>query len=70
MKIDKRECYVCPKCGSYYTGIADYEMDVDCLSLEVECQTCGEAWWEYATLTYDGCSYNGHMYDKDGKEND
>ena len=70
MGIAKKEVYVCPKCGSYMSMIKDYEFDVDCLWLRMECQDCEEEWSEYAILQYDGCSYNGHMYDKDGKEND
>jgi hypothetical protein len=70
MNIKKRECYVCPKCGSDITSIEDYEMDIDCLYLKMACQDCDATWSEYTILTYDGCVVDGQQYDKDGKEND
>ena len=64
----KREMGVCPKCGGDDTRIEDYEMDIDCLWTRWYCPDCEESWTEYYTLTYDGCCYDGKVYDADGKE--
>ena len=67
-KMRKNEMGVCPKCGADHTGMTDYEMDLDCLWTKWECYICGESWSEYATLIYDGYTYEGKTYDADGKE--
>ena len=64
----KREMGTCPKCGSDYNEMTDYEMDIDCLWTKWSCKDCGESWSEYATLTYDGYTHDGKTYDADGKE--
>lgn len=64
----KNEGYVCPKCGEWDVSTEDYEIDIDCLWLAFYCPHCGETWSEYYTLTYDGYTHNGTVYDADGKE--
>ena len=64
----KNEMGICPKCGADHTNMLDYEMDIDCLWTKWGCRVCGESWSEYATLTYDGYTHNGIVYDADGKE--
>lgn len=64
----KNESYVCPKCGEWEVSTEDYEIDIDCLWLAFYCHHCGETWSEYYTLTYDGYTHNGTVYDANGKE--
>ena len=64
----KREMGTCPKCGSDYNEMTDYEMDVDCLWTKWFCKDCEESWNEYYTLIYDGYHHDGKVYDADGKE--
>lgn len=68
MNMRKNEGYVCPKCGEWDVRTEDYEMDVDCLWVKLYCPHCGEMWSEYYTLTYDGYTHEGKVYDADGKE--
>ena len=68
MNMRKNEGYVCPKCGEWDVRTEDYEMDVDCLWVKLHCPHCEEDWSEYYTLTYDGYTHNGKVYDADGKE--
>ena len=46
----------------------DYEMDIDCLWIAFHCPHCEETWSEYYTLTYDGYTHKGVVYDADGEE--
>ena len=64
----KTEMCECPKCGEVEARVEDYEFDIDCLWIKCYCTACEESWTEYATLTYDGYSYNGKVYDAEGKE--
>ena len=64
----KTEMGICPACDNDDCEMVDMEMDVDCLWTRWRCKECGEEWSEYATLTYDGYSFNGTTYDADGKE--
>ena len=68
MTMRKNEGYVCPKCGEWDVRTEDYEMDVDCLWVKLYCPHCEESWSEYYTLTYDGYTHKGVVYDADGKE--
>ena len=64
----KKEMGICPKCGADHNELVGYEMDIDCLWTGWHCKDCGEYWSEYATLTYDGYTHDGKVYDADGKE--
>ena len=64
----KNDGYVCPKCGEWDGVIEDYEIDIDCLWISFHCPHCEETWSEYYTLTYDGYTHNGVVYDADGEE--
>lgn len=67
MIVKKNEMCLCPKCGQD-GSMEDCEMDIDCLSVKYYCMDCGETWWEYAKLTYDGYVQNGVVYDANGEE--
>lgn len=69
MVMKKNEMCVCPKCGRE-GRMEDCDMDIDCLSMEYYCMDCGESWWEYAKLIYDGYVQNGVVYDVNGEEVD
>ena len=64
----KNEGFVCPKCGEWDVRTEDYVMDIDCLWVKLSCPHCEESWSEYHSLTYDGYTYEGKVYDADGKE--
>lgn len=64
----KNDGYICPKCGEWDVRTEDYEMDVDCLWVKLHCPHCEEDWSEYYTLTYDGYTHKGVVYEADGKE--
>ena len=69
MTSKKNEMCVCPKCGRD-GRMEDYEIDIDCLAMKYYCVDCGESWWEYAKLVYDGYAQNGVVYDVNGEEVD
>jgi transposase-like protein len=64
----KREMGTCPKCGSDYNEMTDFEMDIGCLWTKWSCKDCEETWNEYYTLIYDGYTHGGKVYDADGEE--
>ena len=64
----KNDACMCPVCGEYTARIEDYEIDIDCLWQKLYCPDCEESWSEYYTLTYDGYTHDGIVYDADGKE--
>ena len=69
MNDRKNSGYTCPECGEWDVRTENYEMDIDCLWIDLSCPHCNARWGEYYTLVYDGYGYQGKTYDPNGKEN-
>ena len=66
--MKKNAGYICPKCGAWEVYKDDFEMDIDCLWVQLHCSKCGELWSEYYSLIYDGYVHSGIVYNAEGKE--
>lgn len=64
---NKREPYVCPKCGAVDFDCTDYEWDSDCLRQRYSCNECETQWDEYFALEWTGYAYKGVDYDQKGE---
>lgn len=64
---NKREPYICPKCGGENCDCTDYEWDSESLHQQYVCQDCGEVWDEYHELIYRGYACKDVDYDEKGE---
>lgn len=68
-KIKKKFEDECPLChANHSAAMMDYEFYGDFLSVRLCCGSCGALWKEYFNLTYDGYSFNGIVFNKEGEE--